>query len=78
MVPSSPAPPASTSIVRFWRDRSGDELRWRGHIRHVQGGKSASCLHLEGILDFIQHPDVMTEHTGECAEEDTWFASAAC
>jgi hypothetical protein len=69
MVPSSPAPPVSTSIVRFCPDRSGDQSRWRGYIRHVQSGKCACCLHLEGILEPIQHLGVMTEHLGERGEE---------
>jgi hypothetical protein len=57
--------PASTFIVRFWRDRSGDESRWRGQIQHVQSGESASCLDLETIVDFIQRLGVMTNALSE-------------
>jgi hypothetical protein len=73
MVPSSPPPPASTFIVRFWWDRSGDESRWRGHIQHVQSGECASCLDLEGILDVIQYLRVMTDPLGERGEA-IWFS----
>ena len=70
MLPPSPAPPASTFIVRFWWDRSGGESRWRGQIQHVQSGECASCLDLEGILDFIQYLGLMTDHLGERGEAD--------
>ena len=70
MVPASRAPPASTFIVRFWRDRSGDESRWRGQIQHVQSGECASCLDLEGMLDFIQDLGVMADNLGQRGEAD--------
>ena len=70
MVPTSPAPPASTFIVRFWRDRSGDESRWRGQIQHVQSGECASCLDLVGILRFIQDLGVMADNLDQRGEAE--------
>ncbi len=67
---SSPVSPASTFVVRFWWDRSGDESRWRGRIEHVQSGESASCLDLESILAFIQDLGVMADHLGQRGEAD--------
>ena len=66
---SFPVSPASTFVVRFWRERSAAGSRWRGRIEHVQSGESASCLDLESILAFIQHLDVMTDHSGEGGED---------
>jgi len=70
MTHSFTAPPVSTFIIRFWCDWSGGESRWRGQIRHVQSGESASCLDLESVLGFIQHLGVMAEESGERREED--------
>lgn len=50
-VPSSMA----TFVVRFWRETSAGELRWRGQIEHVQSGQSAAFLDLEAMLRFLHH-----------------------
>jgi hypothetical protein len=54
MISSASVPPASTFIVRFWWDRSGDVSRWRGQIQHVQSGESAAFLDIEGMLGFVR------------------------
>jgi len=36
--------------VRFWRELSAGELRWRGRIEHVQSGQAASFLNIDGLL----------------------------
>jgi len=59
MAHSFEVPPASTFIVRFWRDGSTEESRWRGQIQHVQSGESAAFLSPEGMLDFVQGVGVM-------------------
>lgn len=61
-------PPASTFIVRFWREWSATGWRWRGQIQHVQSGQRASCLALEGILDFIKTQGVMADQPTERGE----------
>jgi hypothetical protein len=70
MGPSSPVPPTSTFVVRFWRETSGAGSRWRARIEHVQSGEGTSCLDLKGILDFIQHSGVMVEDSGQHWETD--------
>lgn len=65
MADSSLVPPASTFIVRFWRESSAAGSHWRGRIKHVQSGECATCLDLETILDFIQNLGVMTDHLGQ-------------
>lgn len=54
MTESSPVPPASTFVVRFWYEWSVAGPRWRGQIDHVQSGESARFLDLEGMLVVIQ------------------------
>jgi hypothetical protein len=55
----SSIPPASTFVVRFWCEWSATGPRWRGRVEHVQSGQSATCLDLQGIVDFIQRQGVM-------------------
>ena len=60
MAKSSTAP-ASTFVIRFWREWSAAGFRWRGHIGHVQSGESATFLSLDGLLDFIRPLGAMSE-----------------
>jgi hypothetical protein len=62
MANPSSIPPTSTFIVRFWREGSAAGPRWRGRIEHVQSGKSATTLDLQGILDFVQRQGVMADN----------------
>ena len=59
MVESTPVPPASTFVVRFWQEWSAAGSRWRGHIEHVQSSESATFLDLDGMLDFVRRVGVM-------------------
>ena len=63
-------PLASTFIVRFWREWSLGQVRWRSRVEHVQSGTSASCLDLESILNFIQDLGVMADYLGHYGELD--------
>jgi hypothetical protein len=54
-------PPASTFVIRFWREWSTATGRWRGRIEHVQSGQRADLVELEGILEFVQGFGVMAE-----------------
>jgi hypothetical protein len=54
-------PPASTFVIRFWRDWSATAGRWRGRIEHVQSGQRADFLDLRGVLDFVRAFGVMSE-----------------
>ncbi len=62
--------PASTFILRFWREWSAAGCRWRGRIEHVQSGESAASPHLQGILDFIQRLGVMADQPEEQGEAE--------
>lgn len=54
-------PPASTFVIRFWREWSGIAGRWCGRIEHVQSGQCADLAELEGILKFVQGFGIVVE-----------------
>jgi hypothetical protein len=59
MAESSPIPPVSTFVVRFWQEWSAAGPRWRGRIEHVQSEESAAFLDMNGMLDFVRRIGVM-------------------
>lgn len=61
MAESSPVPPVSTFVVRFWQEWSAAGLRWRGRIEHVQSDECAAFLGLDGMLDFIRRFGAMAD-----------------
>ena len=70
MAESSPVPPVSTFVIRFWQEWSAAGLRWRGRIEHLQSGESAIFLDLDGMVDFVRSFSIMTDdasHNGEKA-----------
>jgi len=71
MVEPSEAPPASTFVIRFWREWSAAGSRWRGRVEHIQSGESATSLDLRGILDFIQRHGIILDHSNEHEVENT-------
>ena len=69
---ASSIPPASTFVIRFWREWSASGSRWRGCIEHVQSGTSVTRSDLKGIVGFIQRYGIMVDgadhHTVESEE----------
>jgi hypothetical protein len=61
MAEPSGVSPASTFVIRFWREWSATAGRWRGRIEHVQSGQRADFVELEGILVFVRDLWVMAE-----------------
>jgi hypothetical protein len=61
VVELSSEPPVSTFVIRFWREWSASQGRWRGRIEHVQSGQHADFLDLGGVLDFVRGFGVMAE-----------------
>lgn len=61
MAEPSSISPASTFVVRFWREWSAAGWRWRGRIVHVPSGQRADFLELKGVLDFVRGLGVMAE-----------------
>jgi hypothetical protein len=70
MAESSPVPPVSTFVVRFWQEWSAAGPRWRGRIEHVQGGECAAFLGLDGMLDFVRRFSAMPDDESQPAKED--------
>jgi hypothetical protein len=56
--PSAETTATSTFVVRFWREWTGTESRWRGRIEHVQSGRRADFLCLDDMLGFLQQMGV--------------------
>lgn len=56
--PSGGTTATTTFVVRFWREWTGTESRWRGRIEHVQSGQRADFLRLDDMLDFLQRMGV--------------------
>ena len=70
MAESSPVPPISTFVVRFWQEWSAAGPRWRGHIEHVQSGESAAFLDVDGMLDFVRRAGIMPSDESRLAKEE--------
>jgi hypothetical protein len=70
MTESFSLPPVCTFVVRFRREWSAAKPRWRGCIEHVQSGKSATFLDLEGMLEFLRSFGVMGEDESPPAKQD--------
>jgi len=54
MTEESSRPPISTFVIRFWRERSAAGPRWRGQIKHVESGETATFLDWKQMLDFFR------------------------
>jgi hypothetical protein len=56
-----PATTAATFVIRFTRETTTGEVRWRGCIEHIQSGENASFLELEALLDFLRRFGITLE-----------------
>jgi hypothetical protein len=52
--PTVPSSAMVTFVVRFWRETSAGEPRWRGQIEHVHSGKRTDFLEIEGLVSFLE------------------------
>jgi hypothetical protein len=58
-------------VIRFWREWSTGKGCWRGRIEHVQSGRRADFIEIEGILEFVRALGVMAEDRISLDQEDT-------
>ena len=51
-----PVEPTATQtfVVRFWREWSGAESRWRGRVEHVQSEQGAAFTDMKQMADFLR------------------------
>jgi hypothetical protein len=70
MAESTPTPPVSTFVIRFWRERSAVMPRWRGRIEHVQSGQSTTFLVLDAMLDFMRRFGAMVDDESGMMKKD--------
>ncbi|MGE5223628.1 MAG: hypothetical protein ACM3PY_14415 [Omnitrophica WOR_2 bacterium] len=54
MQPSVPATPMLTFVLRFQRETTAGETRWRGSIEHVQSGEAIAFMDFETMLRFLR------------------------
>ena len=52
--PSTGITATTTFIVRFWREWTGSNSRWRGRVEHVQSGQQVSFLKIDDLLGFFE------------------------
>ena len=62
-----PSTATATFVIRFTRETTAGESRWRGCIEHIQSGESASFLGLEALLDFLRRFGIMPEEQNSLA-----------
>jgi hypothetical protein len=67
---SSPVPQVSTFVVRFWREWSAAEPRWRGRIEHVLSGDNVAFIDLDQMLEFLRRFGVMAEEECTPAQQE--------
>jgi hypothetical protein len=60
MSQSSALPPASTFVIRFWREPS-PVPHWRGQITHLESGEKVAFLDLEKMVRFLQRLGIMAD-----------------
>jgi hypothetical protein len=58
-----------TFVVRFWRETSAGEVRWRGQIEHVQSGERVAFLELNTMLRFLHRFGVHMEDLRRPAQD---------
>jgi hypothetical protein len=69
--PSVGTTATTTFVVRFWREWTGAEARWRGRIEHVQSGRRMDFLSLNDMLCFMQQMGVTLAQLADNDEHET-------
>ncbi len=50
-----PSPsPDNTFVIRFWREWTANQGRWRGRIEHVQSGQRLDFVRLDDVIEFLR------------------------
>ena len=66
-----PAETTTTFVVRFRREWTKSETRWRGRIEHVQSGQRQDFLCLDDMLRFLQRMGVTLTQLTDGGEHET-------
>jgi hypothetical protein len=69
MAESSPVPPTSTFVIRFWKEWSAAGSRWRGWVEHVQSGQRVGFQDLDRLLTFIRSFEIFQDDPGQNAAQ---------
>jgi len=57
----NPTTTIATFVIRFWRETTAGEGRFRGCIEHVQSGESVAFLEFEPMLSFLRRFGITAE-----------------
>ena len=71
MYPSAPATPVLIFVLRFQRETTAGEPRWRGSIEHVPSGEAIAFMDFERMLRFLQRFGIRAndqDHAGNMPE----------
>jgi hypothetical protein len=49
-----PTTTIATFVIRFWRETTAGEGRWRGSIEHVPSGEAIAFMDFETMVCFLQ------------------------
>ena len=71
MSPATQNTTITTFVVRFWREWTGAEARWRGRIEHVQSGQRMDFLYPDDMLRFLRQMGVTFGQLTDSVEHDT-------
>ena len=71
MQPSAPATLMLTFVLRFQREITAGETRWRGSIEHVPSGEAIAFMDFEMMLRFLKRFGIRAndqDHAGNMPE----------
>ena len=71
MQPSAPATLMLTFVLRFQREITAGETRWRGSIEHVPSGEAIAFMDFVTMLRFLQRFGIRAndqDHAGNMPE----------
>jgi acyl-coenzyme A thioesterase PaaI-like protein len=58
---TAPTTTTATFVIRFTREPTAGEVRWRGSIEHVESGERAAFLELAALLSFLRRFGITVE-----------------
>jgi len=70
MHPSAPAAFMVTFVLRFQRETTAGESRWRGSIEHVPSGESTAFLDIDVMLSFLRRFGITAEDQHQLTREE--------
>ncbi len=64
-----PTTTTATFVLRFWRETTAGEVRWRGSIKHIQSGEEIAFFHIEIMLNFLRRYGIQISDRDQASPE---------